>query len=383
MRLAVVTPFPPDLSGLGQYGWHLVRGLAATGRFERILVLAPRSSVPVLAETELPGVEVRRVWAPDDLRASGQLLGCLRQERPDLVWFNYGFTVFGRSRLANLMGMALPMVVREQGSPTAVTLHELVEFVRLRKIGVKNGRVTHAGGQMATWMLLQADAVCLTIRAYVERLQGRHPRANLHYVPHGAFDEPAFLPLPNPHLDILAFGFFAPFKGLPRLLEAYQRLQGLYPTLTLTIAGGDHARYPGYLDSLRREVGEAPGVRWLGRLSEPEVKVAFATASVVVLPYTATTGASSVLHRAATYGRPVIASDLPDLRAVAEEEDLRVTFVPPHGVDELTQALRELLADRSRREDIGRHNVRAMARISWSATSRRYADLFQAVLAQD
>ena len=382
MRLGIVTPFPPDLSGIGQYGWHLVRGLAATGRFEHIQVLAPHSSAPILAETELPGVEVRRLWAPDDLRASAQLLGYLRRERPDLVWFNYGFTIFGRSRLANLMGMALPMLAREQGMPAVVTLHELVEFVRLLEIGVKNGRVTHAGGQAATWMLLRADAVCLTIRAYVERLQERYPRANLHHVPHGAFDEPAFLPLPNPHLDLLAFGFFAPFKGLPRLLEAYQRLLSVYPTLTLTIAGGDHARYPGYLDGLRREVGEVPGVRWLGRLSEPEVKAVFAKASVVVLPYAATTGASSVLHRASTYGRPVIASDLPDLRAVAEEEDLRITFVPPHGVDDLTQALCELLADRSRREDIGRHNVRAMARVSWSATSHRYADLFQAVLAQ-
>ncbi len=382
MRLAVVTPFPPDLSGLGQYGWHLVRGLAATGRFEHILVLAPRSSAPALEASEPPGVEVRRLWAPDDLRACAHLLRGLRRERPDCVWFNYGFTIFGRSRLANLMGMALPMLLREAGIPTTVTLHELVEFVRLREIGVKNGRVTHAGGQAATWMLLRADAVCLTIRAYVERLQERYPRANLHHVPHGAFDEPAFLPLPNPHLDILAFGFFAPFKGLPRLLEAHQRLRGIYSTLTLTIAGGDHARYPGYLEALRREMGEAAGVRWLGRLSEAEVKAAFARASLVVLPYTATTGASSVLHRAATYGRPVIASDLPDLRAVAEEEDLRVTFVPPHGVDELAQALHVLLADRSRREEIGQHNVEAMARISWSATSRRYADLFQWVLAQ-
>lgn len=40
---------------------------------------------------------------------------------------------------------------------------------------------------------------------------------------------------------------------------------------------------------------------------------------VVVPPYTATTGASSVLRRSAALGRPVVASDLPDLRADAEE----------------------------------------------------------------
>ena len=380
MKLSIVTPFPPDISGIGQYGWHMVRGLVQTGRFERILILAPQTAEAGMPTPEIPGTEVRRPWTQDDLRAPARLLRCIRAEDPHLVWFNYGFTAFGRSRLSNMLGMTLPMLVQQRGIASVVTLHEIIESVQLREIGAKNGRLTHLGGALATRMLLEADAVCLTIQAYVDRLKARYKVGNLHHLPHGTFDEPEFLPLPNPHRNILVFGFFAPYKGLPRILAAFELLRRTDPDITLTVAGGDHARYPGYLAEVRDRSGELPGVTWLGQMSEPELRTLFARASVVVLPYTATTGASSVLHRAATYGRPVVASDLPDLRAVAKEENLEVIFVPSHGEEELAQALRQVLADRPRREAIGRHNLQAMTGMTYLATSRRYAALFQDVL---
>jgi len=40
MRLCVVSPFPPEISGIGQYGWSMVQGLARTNRFRAITVLA-------------------------------------------------------------------------------------------------------------------------------------------------------------------------------------------------------------------------------------------------------------------------------------------------------------------------------------------------------
>ena len=40
MNLAIVSPFPPAITGIGQYGYHVVRGLVQSGRFARITVLA-------------------------------------------------------------------------------------------------------------------------------------------------------------------------------------------------------------------------------------------------------------------------------------------------------------------------------------------------------
>jgi phosphatidylinositol alpha-mannosyltransferase len=99
----------------------------------------------------------------------------------------------------------------------------------------------------------------------------------------------------------------------------------------------------------------------------------------VALPYTATTGASSVLHRAAAYGRPVVTSDLPDTRAVTEEEGLMVDYVPPADPDALAQALIRLLGDPERRAALARHNLSVMRAMSPERICARYADLFQSV----
>ena len=146
--------------------------------------------------------------------------------------------------------------------------------------------------------------------------------------------------------------------------------------MTLTVAGGDHPRFPGYSAAARAQWGERAGVRWLGPLDEAGVRAAFASAQVVVLPGTASTGASSVLHRAAGYGRPVVASDLPDLRAVAAEEDLRVNFTPPGDAGQLAAALRGLLADPVRQREQAEHNLCAVQRMSLAHTCRQYLEVF-------
>jgi len=40
MHLAVVSPFPPAITGIGQYGYHVTRALAMSRAFEQITVLA-------------------------------------------------------------------------------------------------------------------------------------------------------------------------------------------------------------------------------------------------------------------------------------------------------------------------------------------------------
>lgn len=107
---------------------------------------------------------------------------------------------------------------------------------------------TRSGLRAATWLLLEADTVCVTPRRYQRALETRYRARNALHSPLGAATP----------LERLAY----PAAGPPE------------------------------------------GILFFG---------------VVVPPYTATTGASSVLRRSAALGRPVVASDLPDLRADAEE----------------------------------------------------------------
>jgi glycosyltransferase involved in cell wall biosynthesis len=384
MHLCVVSPFPPELTGVGQYGWNLTHGLARTGAFRAITVLAQRTDEPAPDEAGPPGiVRVRRSWSRDDLLAGARLARQVRAVRPDVVWFNLGYTVFGASRPVNFLGLLAPYITRRLGVPLVTTLHQVFEVTPPSSIGAKNGHLTSLGARTATRLLLSAGTVCVTLGRYQRALQTHYGAGNVHHIPHGAYVAPEALRHPgSPPEDILFFGSVAPFKGLAVLLEAFERLQRQRPQATLTVAGSDHPRFPGYREALRGAAlarnGHGPhGVRWLGALPESQLRDLFAQTRVVALPYLATTGASSVLYRAAAYGRPVVASDLSDLRAATDEEELAIDYVPPADPAALAEALEKQLADPQRQSALAQQNLLVMRRLTIEHTCDRYLDLFQ------
>ncbi len=381
MKLAIVTPYPPEISGVGQYGARVAEGLARSGRFHQARVFANQSASAPDVE-QRPGLTIQRTWRRDQLSAAGNVAQALRQWRPDVVWFNLGLSVFGRSRLHNFCGLAGPMLARSAGLPTVVTLHEIFEAANLRSLGAVNGRVTHWGGQAATRLLLQADIVCLTLQAYVGALQARYHARNLAHVPHGAFDAPAFAPLPK-EKRILIFATYAPYKGLPQLIEIFRGLRAADPAVHLTVAGSDHPRFPGYLNQVRETVGGPlrAGIEWRVGVPETDLPALFASARVVALPYMATTGASSVVHRASAHGRPVVAYDLPDLRTVAAEEKLRLELVPAGDRTAFARRLGDLLDAPALCEAIGRGNAATMETMTLDITCQRYIHLFEEAIA--
>jgi len=391
MKLCVVSPYPPDLNGIGEYAWNVVHGLAATARFEAITVLTQRpdghAPHPALSErtdsTRHATVRTRPLWSRDEPLGAARLARAIYAEHADAIWLNLDFTMFGASRPANFLGVLAPLLARRGGRPLVVTLHQILEATPPRSIGAKNGAITHLGLRTATQLLLRADAVCVTLSRYERTLRQHYGARNVHHIPLGAYGAPEFLPYPDDALpdDILFFGFAAPFKGLGTLLEAHALLQRQCPRVSLTIAGADHKRFPGYQAALqaglRARNGAGPNhVRWLGPQSESQLREVFARARVVVLPYTATTGTSSVLHRAAALGRPVLVSDLPDLRAAAEEVGLLAGYVPPNDPAALARALDDLLADRPRQAQWAAHNLDKMRGMTLDQTCARYLTLF-------
>ncbi|MBI3241066.1 MAG: glycosyltransferase family 4 protein [Chloroflexi bacterium] len=374
-KLAIVSPFPPEISGVGQYGSRVAEGLAHSGHFEQMRVFANQTSnAPALEHHN--GFVVQRAWRRNHLANAGILMRELRQWQPDAVWFNIGLASFGRTRLQNFLGLSAPLLTRSLGLPTVVTLHEIFEASNLRLLGAVNGRLTYLGGQVATRLLLQADIVCLTLRAYVQIFQKQYQAHNLAHVPHGAFDAPGFTPLPD-EKRILMFAMHAPYKGLPELLDIFRQLRADDPSIRLTVAGSDHHRFPGYLNQVREALGESPGVEWRVGVPENEVPGLFASARVVALPCIATTGASSIIHRASAHGRPVLAYNHDDLRAVADEENLHVEFVPQGDRNAFARQLRDLLKDPARCETIGRENVAVMRTMTLAVTCQRYIQLFE------
>jgi len=164
------------------------------------------------------------------------------------------------------------------------------------------------------------------------------------------------------------FGTCAPYKGLEVALDAFDLPRGTHPALRLTVAGADHPRFPGYLAAVRQRYKTRSGVRWLGYVPPAELRAIFARATVVVQPATATTGDSGAIYRAASWGRLVIASDLAELRATAEDVDPRITYFPAGIPAALAATLRDLLANPLQREARVAHNSEIVQRLTWQAT---------------
>ena len=376
MHLVIVSPFPPAITGIGQYGYHVTRALERSGMFERVTVLAGSHK-----EGEIPNhlgsTEIDYCWEPGQWKARTAILSRVNRLHPDLVWFNTGASIFGKSPWLNISGHLTPMLIQHMGYPTVVTLHELVELADLRTLNAPGGPFALAGARLFTKITSRADLVCLTMKEYSDRLslQG----VDCIHIPIGAYHEPELLEETDSQ-ELLFFTTLAPFKGLDLLLKAFEFLRRDYPKLRLTIAGTEHVRYPGYSRQLKARFGDMNGVNWLGQTSEDEVIELFRRAQIVVLPYTASTGSSSVLYQAATWGRAVVASNLKDMKKLVAESDLKVEFFENGNILSLTGAIRSLIESKQERNHQAEHNFNSILRTRPQETSKRYIQAFDRAL---
>jgi glycosyltransferase involved in cell wall biosynthesis len=380
MKLDIISPFPPAITGIGQYGYHVSRTLEGSGHFSQITVLAGTQAGAQQAVSLSPVTTVDYAWRPDHPETLRKLMQSIRLRKPDLVWFNIGASVFGRSPLVNLLGLLHLTLIRKSGYPTVVTLHELVELADLDTLRAPGGKLARLGARVLTQLATNADVVCLTMRHYTEWLRRQMPAVPVLHIPIGAYQAPVLVAEPE-QLELLFFSSLAPYKGLEVLIEAYRSLLPDYPSLRLTIAGAVHPRFPGYPRQIQRMISSQAGIRFLGQVAETEIRAMFSQASIVVLPYLASTGSSSVLYQSASWGRALVASDLRETRAVAEEHGLQVNFFRNRDASALAEVLRRLIAAPQRRSAQAQHNFAAIQNIRPEETCARYIRAFNLALA--
>ena len=378
MHLVVVSPFPPTITGIGQYGYHVTRALAQSGMLSRITVLAG-SQVNGEHPNHLGSTEIEYCWAPGQLKARQNILSHVKRLNPDLVWFNVRIGMFGESPWQSISGLLAPMLARRLGYPTVVTFHEMVELSDFQLLNVPGGLFAPLGARLITDLATQADVVCLTMQKHLEWFAKQRPHVECIHIPLGSYHEPLLME-EGAHPELLLFNMLAPFKGIELLLEAFQSLKLEFPHLHLTIAGEEHPRFPGYAQSLKDRFASLEGVRWLGQVPSEDVTELFRRAQIVVLPYQASTGASSALNQAAAYGRAIVVSDLDELRAMVHEGSFQVEFFKSGNVKSLQNALRLLITSPEQRRIQTHNNFRAIQNARIEITSRRYLQAFNRAL---
>ncbi|NJN44169.1 MAG: glycosyltransferase [Anaerolineae bacterium] len=213
----------------------------------------------------------------------------------------------------------------------------------------------------------------------MDRFASRENGGKYLHIPHGAFDSPAILPESNAQ-DLLFFSTLAPFKGLELLLKAYAELKQEYPYLQLTIAGAEHFRFPDYLQEIRSKYEQLNSVRWLGVVKEEGLEEMFQRTQVVILPYQASTGSSSVLIRAATWGRSIIVSDLPEIQTFVNEMGLNVTFFENGNQQSLKRAIKAHLNSSELRREQAAKNLSAVKNNRLEVIRHAYLNAFNQAL---
>lgn len=377
MKICLVTAFPPSRDALNEYGFHIASELRQLRGIE--LTVLGDEYAPVQAE--LDGFSVVRCWKFNSLSNPWRVLKAIRREKPDVVWFNLGFASFGGQALPAFLGIAIPFFARLTGSYTHVTLHQLMETVDLKDAGVRFPLAYKVGGFIATQMVLFANSVSVMLPAYRNVLKEKYGRGAVYVRRHGIFSSrpeyPDFSKRGDPEQRILAFGKWGTYKRLEPLLEAFDEVVERCPEARLVIAGTDHPKTPGYLQGLQQQYAHRKEISFIGYVAEEDIPELLQRSSIAVLPYTSSAGSSGIAHLACTYGVPMVASDIPDFRRLAEEEGIAIDFFTPGDIKALAEHLTDLLANRERQVEMALQNVSAALRMSMPEIIREYLRTFE------
>ena len=197
---------------------------------------------------------------------------------------------------------------------------------------------------------------------------------------------------PRDPAALIFVGKFAAAKGLPWLLDAFERVASRRPRATLHVAGGGEGDEARSLEARMRAL--APRVVVHGMLDQPALADLMARCAVCVLP-SFYEGVPLVLVEAYASGCRVVATDLPSVAAGLAAQlgpalervplpRLRHADVPepadlPRFVDDLERALERAL-DAPSTVDPSDTRPAALAHFAWPAVFGRVEEVWRELL---
>lgn len=376
MKICLVSAFPPSRRGLNEYGFHIARELQR----DPLLSLTILGDELDPTQSELDDFPVIRCWSFNHLDNPTRILRQLRELKPDVVWFNLLFSTFGSHPVAAFAGLITPVLSRLSGTYTHITLHHLIDNIDLHHAGVRFPRSYQVAGNIATRMLLMANSVSVLLPAYRRTLIEKYNGDNVHFRAHGILsarpEPPCFEQRGNPEHRILAFGKWGTYKKLELLIESFGEIVQRFPLARLIIAGGNHPATPGYVESVAEKFASNPNIRFTGYVEEEQVAELFASATLMVMPYSSATGSSGVAHLACEYGLPIVCADISDFREMGADEQLAINFFRTGDVHSLADCIVALLQNPEEQREMGETNFSVALRQTMPMIVQKYMRSF-------
>ncbi|MBP6754729.1 MAG: glycosyltransferase [Bacteroidia bacterium] len=387
MRIAVVTSFPPSKVTLNEYGYHLVKNFVQKEEVSELLLITDKTKDPKQLDFENSNkVSVKECWEFNSYVNIFTICKTILKDKPDAVLFNLQFVKFGDKKIPAALGLLLPMILRLLGCNTVVLLHNILEQVDLESAGFTKNKLAQKIynfiGTSLTRCILKANTVSVTISKYVTILNEKYKSKNVILIPHGTFETPK-----NPNFDlpqgpkkVMAFGKFGTYKKVEILIEAVELIrEKSNEAIEVVIAGTDSPNTPGYLQAVKEKYVNVPGIVYTGYVEENQVATIFNESTMVVFPYTSTTGSSGVLHQAGSYGKAVVMPDLGDLSILVKEEGYSGEFFNPESTESLANAINAILVDDDYRKKIAMTNYKAACELSMDKIVDMYLQSFKQI----
>jgi glycosyltransferase involved in cell wall biosynthesis len=368
LRICFISSYPPNHARLSEYAKNLVSELARRPSIEQMNVLTDQISSPNEKLPESPKVKVIRIWKQDrPLSILGVMVQVLKL-KPDVVHFSIGYQSFGKSRISNFTGLSLIFLCRLCRLKVIVLLHNLAALVDLKKVKQNPSFTNRAGIMVATKLILSASRVVVMVKSYADFLRKHYNNKGILFIPHGSINHNCPSIDPSDKI-VLMFGHMGPFKGLPTMLSAFEKITKERNDVQLLIAGDSHPNFPTYLDEFAKNA--PPKVIFIGYAPEKDLCKTFGMADVVVTPYLLATGTSGVIHLACSFGKPVVSSDLPEIRELLAD-GASALLVPPDDSDALKDAILKVLNDKSLATKMAEQNLKFAQKERLSIVARAY-----------
>lgn len=391
MRLALLSPLPPEQTGIADYAAHWRRAVQAAG-VEVLTPLAGQRPIRSLGDARKWVAE--RDWSKVDV-VHAELGGgrhseffvmaalAMLPQRPRL-----SATVHDPERLVWRPVSSVWRWLDERGFMPPLLSKVSALLIDPHTLWAERALARRLDGIVA---LTHMGAQRLARRMKV-------PTDKVRVIPHGTLPIPA-VPLPDlAPLRLLYFGFIYSGKGIEDLVDALARVIRQQPDLAgkvrLTIAGGtapDIAFAPGgsYLDVLRQRVASAglqDQIDWELDLDERDIPMLIQRHHLMVLPYRDSLklsllgrmlGTSGALAWALACGRGAIVSNA---RAFAEEiSHGNGTAYAQGKVNELADAIAAVLAEPERVRQWAAAAAATCEQRLWSRTGHVFCGYFDAL----
>jgi glycosyltransferase involved in cell wall biosynthesis len=244
----------------------------------------------------------------------------------------------------------------------------------------KWGRAAQAVLRTAEWMSAHVPDETIVVSRDLQEHYLRTYRRRTTWIPNGVDD-----PTPRPPATIaerwglttgsylLFVGRLVPEKAPDLLIRAFRRLPG---DVRLVIAGGSSFT-DDYVADLEREAAGDPRVVLAGYVFGDELDELYSNAAAFVLP-SYLEGLPLTLLEAASYGTPVVASDIPPHLEVVGADAPGHRLFPSGDEAALTEALRRAMAEtRVEREGATALRESVLAAYRWDAVTDETEALYR------